>query len=132
MKKIVLIIFAMAVVTIAAHELAMSKPVSNITVPEFAWTDTQHNFGKIKMGSPVTHEFTFTNKGDAPLVVSAVKASCGCTVTDFTKDPINPGQQGYVLARYDASKVGVFTKTVSVMSNTDEIVVLTIQGEVVD
>lgn len=132
MKKIILIIFALAVVIIAAHELAMSKPMLRSTTPEFAWTEIQYDFGKIKMGSPVLHEFTFTNKGDEPLVVSSVKASCGCTVTDFTKDPINPGQQGYVLAKYDASKVGVFSKTVSVMSNTDEIVVLTIRGEVVD
>ncbi len=132
MKKIILIVFALAVVVVAANMGAMSKPVSQIGIPEFAWMDTSYDFGRIEIGSPVTHEFTFTNTGDAPLVISSVKASCGCTVTDFTKDPINPGQTGYVLTKYDASKAGTFSKTVSVMSNTDEIVVLTIRGEVVD
>ena len=85
------------------------------------------------MNKPVTHEFRFTNSGDAPLVISSVQASCGCTVTDYSKDPIAPGSEGYVKATYNAAKVGVFSKTVTVNANAAESVVqLTIKGEVVE
>jgi hypothetical protein len=81
----------------------------------------------------VTHEFRFTNSGDGPLVISSVKASCGCTVTDYSKDPIAPGTEGYVKATYNAAKAGVFTKSVTVNANANESVVqLIIKGEVVE
>ena len=92
-----------------------------------------HDFGKIKVNVPVSHEFRFTNSGDAPLVLSSVHASCGCTVTDYSKDPIAPGAEGYVKTTYNAAKVGVFTKTVTVTANAEESVVqLSIKGEVVE
>ena len=106
--------------------------VTKIAMPAFLWTVTTHDFGKIKVNKPVTHEFKFTNSGDAPLIISSVQASCGCTVTAYSKDPIPPGAEGYVKATYDAAKVGVFTKTVTVNANaSDNIVQLMIKGEVV-
>lgn len=99
----------------------------------FAWAATTFDFGKIKVNKPVTHKFTFTNTGDAPLVITSVQASCGCTVTEYSKDPIPSGSEGFVKATYNAAKVGVFNKTVTVNANTEEgVVQLSIKGEVVE
>jgi hypothetical protein len=97
------------------------------------WKDTSlHQFGTLVMGVPVSHTFEFTNEGSSELLISQVKASCGCTVTDYSSEPIPPGGTGYVQATYDASKPGKFSKTIHVSANIPEgQVVLTIAGEVV-
>lgn len=108
-------------------------PSWNKETPAFSWNVTAYDFGKIQLNKPVSHEFKFTNTGDAPLVISSVKASCGCTVTDYSKDPIPPGAEGFVKATYNAAKVGVFSKTVTVNANADtNAVQLMIRGEVVE
>lgn len=137
MKKVTLTLFTVLLVACAfAQDLAVnSKPVLLPTADNavFKWILKEYDFGRIKLNVPVNHEFTFTNTGDIPLVISSVSASCGCTVTSYSKDPIQPGGQGFVKATYNAAKVGQFTKTVTVNANTDEgVVVLTIKGEVVD
>jgi hypothetical protein len=67
------------------------------------------------------------------LVITSVQASCGCTVTKYTKEAITPGSSGFVTATYNAAHVGVFTKTVTVNANTEGgPVLLTIKGEVVE
>jgi hypothetical protein len=137
MKKIALTLFAFMLVAcafaqdVAVVSKATSLPSADVAV--FKWILREFDFGKIKVSVPVSHEFTFTNTGDVPLVISSVNASCGCTVTAYSKDPIQPGGQGFVKATYNAAKVGQFTKTVTVNANTDEgQVVLTIKGEVID
>jgi hypothetical protein len=110
-----------------------SSPWNMTVAPAFSWRLTAYDFGKIPLNKPVTHEFKFTNTGNAPLVISSVRASCGCTVTEYSKDPIAPGTEGFIKATYDAAKVGVFTKTVTVNANAEESVVqLTIKGEVTE
>ncbi|MGC3945959.1 MAG: DUF1573 domain-containing protein [Chryseolinea sp.] len=100
-------------------------------LPDFAWTETVHDFGTIKHNQPVTHEFRFVNKGSEPLIITSVQASCGCTVAKYSKDPIPSGGEGFVTATYSASTMGVFNKTVTVNANTqDGAVVLSIRGEV--
>jgi hypothetical protein len=135
MKRISLIILSFAVVSlVVAQQLALNKPAVNFVVPApvFKWTAVEHDFGKIKQGVPVTYEFTFTNTGEVPLIISTVQASCGCTVTEYTKQPIEAGQKGYVKATYNAANTGQFTKTVTVNANTEDgIAKLTIKGEVV-
>ncbi len=135
MKKICLILLVGAFTTpLFSQQLAVINFLSpRFETANFSWIVTTYDFGKIKVNKPVTHEFRFTNSGDAPLVISSVQASCGCTVTDYSKDPIAPGSEGYVKATYNAAKVGVFSKTVTVNANAAESVVqLTIKGEVVE
>jgi len=138
MKKIALSLILSACISLgfSQQQLASTaKPLVSLAPDEaaFNWSATSFDFGKIKVNTPVTHEFTFINKGDAPLVITSVQASCGCTVTKYSKDPINPGGEGYVTATYDAAKVGIFTKTVTVNANTEAgVVLLTIKGEVVE
>ena len=135
MKKICLILLISVLTTASfSQHLAVVNFLSpRIATPAFLWLATTYDFGKITVNKPVTHEFRFTNSGDGPLVISSVQASCGCTVTDYSKDPIPSGSEGYVKATYNAAKVGVFSKTVTVNANAEESVVqLTIKGEVVE
>lgn len=135
MKKIALSLFTLAIVSYSFAQLAMNSKTPAFAKAEsaaFKWTAVEHDFGKIKQGIPVVHEFTFINKGQAPLVISTVQASCGCTVTSYTKDPIAPGGEGFVKATYNAASLGQFTKTVTVNANTEDgVAKLTIKGEVV-
>ena len=138
MKKIILslVLSAFAVVVVAQQPLASTaKPSSEFIKDDgsFSWAETSFDFGKIKVNKPVTHEFSFINAGDTPLVITSVQASCGCTVAKYSKDAIAPGSSGYVTATYNAARVGVFTKTVTVNANTGSgAVVLTVKGEVVE
>jgi hypothetical protein len=137
MKKIALIVFALGIVACAiGQELALNtKPAPKATAEEavFNWTLTQFDFGKIKVGVPVSYEFSFTNVGEIPLVITTVQASCGCTVTSYSKEPIEPSAKGFVKATYNAASVGQFTKTVTVNANTQEgVVQLIIKGEVIE
>lgn len=137
MKKSIILTLATIVAVVAvAQQLAVTSNISPIVRTAdaaFTWDTTVYDFGTIKLNEPVAHEFTFTNSGDAALVISSVKASCGCTVTEYTKDPIPSGGKGFVKATYNAAKAGVFSKTVTIDANTGEgSVLLTIKGEVVE
>jgi hypothetical protein len=135
MKKIALTICGIALAAlVVAQQLAFNEKAT-FALPEekaaFNWSITSYDFGSIKQGVPVSHEFTFTNTGGVPLVITSVQASCGCTVTSYTNTAIAPGDHGFVKATYNAARSGRFSKTVSVMANTEEpVAVLTIQGEV--
>lgn len=85
--------------------------------PVFAWAEEVHNWGDIPQGIPVTHKFTFTNEGKSPLIISNVQKTCGCTVTNWTKEPILPGESGFVEAQYNAARAGAFNKAITVQSN---------------
>jgi hypothetical protein len=135
MKKITVTLFMLTLVVSAFAQqfAANSDTVVAADAAVFNWAATTFDFGKIKKDVPVTNEFEFTNTGNVPLVVTSVQASCGCTVTEFSKEPIAPGEKGFVKGTYNAAKVGAFTKTITVNANTEEgVVVLTIKGEVVE
>ncbi|MDX5321556.1 MAG: DUF1573 domain-containing protein [Bacteroidota bacterium] len=91
-----------------------------------------HEFGTIIEGTQATVEFEFTNTGNAPLVLSSVSASCGCTTPEWTKEPIMPGQKGKIKAIYNSTgRVGSFTKSITVNSNAKNgTKILTIKGVV--
>ena len=88
------------------------------------------DYGKIVKGSDGVRVFEFTNTGDAELVVTNVKSSCGCTVPKKPEGPISPGASGSIEVKYDTNRVGPIRKTVTVYSNADEpIKALKIKGE---
>ena len=72
-----------------------------------------HNFGQIEWKKPVTVEYTITNTGNEPLVLTNVTTSCACAVADWTKEPIAPGAKGTVKASFDAKALGRFDKSKS-------------------
>lgn len=90
-----------------------------------------HSFGDIPKGTPATHEFTFKNTSKQTILITGVKASCGCTTPTYTKTPIKPGENGVVAATYNAANPGSFNKTITVTTNdTETPKILTIKGKV--
>ncbi|BDD04281.1 DUF1573 domain-containing protein [Aureibacter tunicatorum] len=83
--------------------------------------ETTYDFGKIKEGDgPVEHKFVFTNTGNIPLKIESVRASCGCTTPAWSKEPILPGKQGFILAKYNPkNRPGQFHKSLTITSNAD-------------
>jgi hypothetical protein len=91
------------------------------------------DYGKIVKGSDGVRVFKFTNTGDAELVITNVKSSCGCTVPKKPEEPIAPGASGSIEVKYDTNRVGPIRKTVTVYSNANEpIKALKIKGEVLN
>ena len=81
---------------------------------------TEYDFGKILQGEVVSYTFHFTNAGNAPLIISGVDKSCGCTASDFPREPIAPGQKGDIKITYDSKgHHGFQSKTLSVNANTN-------------
>jgi hypothetical protein len=100
---------------------------------QVAWETEVHDFGKIPKDQPAEFTFSFTNEGDEPLQITNVKASCSCTASEWSRDPIAPGESGFVTAGYNAKAVGMFNKTITVFSNAaDSVKVLRFSGEVVE
>lgn len=88
-------------------------------MPEITFDETEYNFGTVIQGEKVIHNFVFTNTGKGNLIISNVKASCGCTVPKWTKEPIKPGEKGNIEIKFDsANRNGKQTKTAKVYSNT--------------
>lgn len=91
-----------------------------------------YDFGVVKEGEQVAHEFTFTNTGTSPLIISNVQASCGCTTPEYSKNPIAPGDEGMVKVIFNsAGQVGKQHKVVTVTSNAaSRNTLLHLRGEV--
>lgn len=89
------------------------------------------DYGEIAKGSDGLRIFEFTNTGNAPLIVSNVKSSCGCTVPSKPDGPVAPGESSTIEVKYDTKRIGPIRKTVTVYSNADQpIVSLKIKGKV--
>lgn len=124
MKKIVLVLF----IGLLGFNLAAQEKVAKI---EFK-TETL-DYGKINKGSDGIRVFEFTNTGDAPLIISKVSSSCGCTIPKKPEDPILPGKTGEIQVKYDTNRVGPIRKAITVISNADTPTkVLKIKGEIND
>ncbi|MCM0718141.1 DUF1573 domain-containing protein [Parabacteroides sp. W1-Q-101] len=125
MKQIIFIFMAILLATGMAS--AQKKAV-------IAADETSHDFGQIKEADgKVSTTFVVKNTGDAPLAITRVIASCGCTTPEWTKEPIAPGASGNIKITYDPKgRPGPFSKTISVYSNGKTgSFILTIRGEVI-
>lgn len=110
MKKYFLLIIAVAFASLA---------IAQQSGPAISWEKTVHDFGEFNEEAGVqTAIFEFTNTGNEPLYLTNVKASCGCTATDYTKEPVQPGAKGFVKASYNPkNRPGKFTKQITVTTN---------------
>jgi len=101
-----------------------SAPSATVTIPEgplpaFKFEKDLHDFGNIKEGDVVEYTFAFVNNGEAPLIISDAKATCGCTVPQYPKEPIPVGGSGEIQVRFNSSKKpGIQNKTVTLTANT--------------
>lgn len=85
--------------------------------PQITFEKEVHDYGKIKQGANGVVEFTFTNTGNAPLILSNAKGSCSCTVPSWPKEPIAPGKSATIQVKYDTKRVGSINKSVTITSN---------------
>ena len=92
----------------------------------------EHDFGTLLQGEVVSYSFHFVNEGNAPLLISEVGSSCGCTVGDYPREPIAPGKSGAIKVTYDsAGHHGFQSRILTVMSNTNPAkTTLRIKGQV--
>ena len=103
---------------------------------EIKFDKTTHNFGTFSEKEPkVSCSFTFTNVGEAPLVINQAIASCGCTVPEYTKSPIQPGEKGEIKVTYNGTGKfpGHFKKSITVRTNgAVEMTRLYIEGDMTE
>lgn len=99
----------------------------------FEFNETTYDFQQVAEGTQAVHEFIFKNVGDTPLVISSVRASCGCTTPYWTKEPVQPGETGVIKASYNSkNRPGSFHKSITITSNAKKNVFrLYIKGSVV-
>jgi hypothetical protein len=122
MKKIMLSFGLLFVMAITAGVSAQAK---------LEFEKMVHDYGTIQQGADGGCEFKFTNTGTEPLVISNARGSCGCTVPEWPKDPIAPGQSQVIKVKYDTKRVGPINKQVTIESNgSTEPVILRIKGTV--
>lgn len=88
------------------------------SLPVMSFEKSEHDFGTIEQGTPQETVFKFTNTGNAPLIITSAKSSCGCTVPDPPKDPIAPGEEGELKVNFNGSGQNQVTKTITVSANT--------------
>lgn len=123
MKKILL---SAAVIVLTATAFAQKK-VDDIA--KFA-TETI-DFGKIKQGVPTKGVFTVTNVSNQPIIIEQANPTCGCTISDYTKEPIAAGKTGVINATFNAANVGHFDKHLTVkFAGIDEVKSITFTGDV--
>ena len=104
---------------------------NNPNAPVITFDKTTHDYGTIEQNGDGNCEFKFTNDGKEPLILSNVRSSCGCTVPEWPRQPILPGQSDAIKVHYDTKRVGMISKTITVYSNAKEAtVVLNIKGNV--
>ena len=120
MKKIVLsFLFISAIVgKTIAQETPAAKVEDNPNAAEMYFETELHDYGTIKQGANGSYEFKFKNIGKEPLIISNAQGSCGCTVPSWPKEPILPGQGNVIKVTYDTKRVGPFSKTVTLTSNS--------------
>ena len=116
MKK--LIVFA-SMLCIALAGFAQEEVKPRIK-GEMKFEETRHNFGVFAQDTAiVSHDFIFTNVGKAPLIIHQASASCGCTVPEYTLEPVMPGENGKITVTYNGKgrRPGIFRKSITIHNN---------------
>jgi uncharacterized cupredoxin-like copper-binding protein len=134
MKKIILGLSALILIAFTSCKEDASKKVddANVTAaalrdanaskfPILEFNETEHDFGEIEKGKSVETVFSYKNTGNAPLVITDIKSSCGCTVPeDWSKEPLAPGKTGKFTVKFNGSGSNKISKTITVTANTEK------------
>lgn len=128
MKKLRSLLFLLVAISISActhkpdESLKDPNPEDiNTDNPAVMVFDTdEHDFGRIAVGESVEYNFAFTNKGGSKLIINDARADCGCTVADYPKEPIMPGESGVVKVKFNTAgkEPGSFSKEIRLSANT--------------
>lgn len=101
-------------------EVATQRDAAAKNLPIMTFEKSEHDFGTIDQGTAQETIFTFTNTGNAPLIITDAKSSCGCTVPNPPKEPIAPGENGELVIKFNGSGQNQITKTITVTANTEK------------
>lgn len=131
-RLFLLILPAIAVCSCTNAENKDLKSKDKQPKSDISFSNKAIDFGAVSQGSIIDTSFVFTNKSDVPLILFDVKASCGCTATDWNKNPIRPKGTDTIKVRFDSRhRQGMQKKFIAVFSNSKEYVsMLTLEGEV--
>lgn len=133
MKKLILCLIAVSAMTFTSCkknaadkvkaenvEEASVRDAQEVVYPTLDFDEKTHDFGTIDEGEVVEHTFTFTNNGNAPLVITNARGTCGCTVPNWTKEPVAPGETGEMLVKFNSrGKRNQQNKSVNITANTE-------------
>ncbi|MBT3611595.1 MAG: DUF1573 domain-containing protein [Flavobacteriales bacterium] len=113
--------------------LTANSNAEKVLTPNIEMLETSYDFGEMQQGESVTHDFILKNTGDADLIITAAKGSCGCTVSQWPKNPIAKGEEAAIKVTFNsAGKSGKQNKTVTLVSNAiPNTKVITINGNVI-
>ena len=129
MKKTILLI---PIILIGIVAIAQPGELKNLNQPIIKFQTEIIDYGTIEQNSNGIREFKFKNTGNAPLIISDAKKSCGCTVPTWPKEPIKPGESSVIKVKYATDRIGVINKTVTIISNAERPnIVLRIKGKVI-
>jgi hypothetical protein len=146
MKQLILLLVSLALVScnsssdqktittdLVNSPLTANSNAEKVLTPNIEMLETSYNFGEMLQGESVTHDFILKNTGEADLIISAAKGSCGCTVPEWPKTPIAKGEEATIKVTFNsAGKSGKQNKTVTLVTNAiPNTKVLTINGNVI-
>jgi hypothetical protein len=134
MRKLVLGLSALCLIAFTSCKEDATKKINETNVAEAAARDavsskfpvlqfeaSEHDFGEIEKGTSVETVFNYKNTGVAPLVITNIGTSCGCTVPkDWSREPLLPGDSGKFTVKYNGSGNGAITKSITVTANTEK------------
>lgn len=131
MKKVILMVMAAAFITACSDakkeknemDTAVLETNDNSTAePKMTFAKTSWDFGTITEGERVEHTFKFVNDGTSDLVISSATASCGCTIPEWPKEPIAPGEKGAIKVEFNSTgKSDMVTKDITILANTNAV-----------
>ena len=134
MKKFILglITLCLVVTTSCKEDAAKKIEEANVAVaakrdavatkfPVLEFDKKEHDFGEIEKGTRVETIFKYKNTGDAPLVITDIKSSCGCTIPEnWSREPLSPGASGEFTVKFNGSGANKISKTITVTANTEK------------
>ncbi|MDD3876891.1 MAG: DUF1573 domain-containing protein [Bacteroidales bacterium] len=136
MKKFfsILIFAIMTTSVVMAQNTTEQQPVDNPNAPVITFESETYDYGRVPLNSDGSCEFKFRNTGKEPLILTNVRASCGCTVPSWPQEPIAPGESGVISVRYTTmNRVHTINKNITVQSNaSNPTIMLRLTGEVFD
>lgn len=130
--KISVLALTLGLMSFNAISTPIQKSVNSILSTAITWKSESIDLGEIPQAKPKEIEFEFKNTGKTDIIIKDAHASCGCTGTNFPKEPIAAGKSAKITATFNAANKGAFTKTITVTTNMDEAPkVLTFKGTVI-
>ena len=119
MKKTLLLALSLTAAAYTAQAQALKPAAAGpVAGPAITFEEVKYDFGSVAQGGIVDHTFKFKNTGNAPLVISNIGVSCGCTTPEWTKAPVMPGKTGSITAHFNSTgKIGMQNKVLTIESN---------------